>query len=186
MPAQLVWVIQSSRATCCITFYPDKFEDIIVLKNQLINSIQDAPFWNCSWMRGGGGGGRGAGLHISYKDENSHGYNRPKEDPKIYKPRGDTPLCSAKIIRNQELQLDWEMQTKPEISNFSYIVKYIQKLSFDTFFLIFLPFIKSLQVVLITMIAILIKSVKLASLGFLETKVIASKLLSFTPPAIFY
>ena len=44
--------------------------------------------------------GGGAGLHISYKDENSHGYNRPKEDPKIYKPRGDTPLCSAKIIRN--------------------------------------------------------------------------------------
>ena len=36
------------------------------------------------------------------------------------------------------------------------------------------------------MIAILIKSVKLVSLGFLETKVIASKLLSFTPPAIFY
>ena len=42
----------------------------------------------------------GGGLHISYKDENSHGYNWLKEDPKIYKPRGDTPLCSAKIIRN--------------------------------------------------------------------------------------
>ena len=50
------------------------------------------------WEEGEGGGG--AGLHISYKDEKSHGYNRPKEDPKIYKPRGDTPLCSAKIIRN--------------------------------------------------------------------------------------
>ena len=184
MPAQLLWVIQSSRATCCITFYPDKFEDIIVLKNQLINSIQDAPFWNCSWMRGGGGGA--AGYTSLTKMKTGTVITDLRKIQKIYKPRGDTPLCSAKIIRNQELQLDWEMQTKPEISNFSYIVKYIQKLSFDTFFLIFLPFIKSLQVVLITMIAILIKSVKLASLGFLETKVIASKLLSFTPPAIFY
>ena len=49
------------------------------------------------WEEEGGGGG---GLNKSYKDENSHGYNWLKEDPKIYKPRGDTPLCSAKIIRN--------------------------------------------------------------------------------------
>lgn len=78
MPAQLLWVIQSSRATCLLTFYPDKFEDIIVLKNNWFTLFRMLLSGTVhGWEEGEGGGGGGGWLHVSHKDE-----NWPKEDPK--------------------------------------------------------------------------------------------------------
>ena len=65
----------------------------------------------------------------------------------------------------------------PEIRSFRHIGKYRQKLHLDTFFLILLTFIASLQVVLIKMnaISIMFKSAKLTTRGLLKIKVPRSK-----------
>ena len=58
----------------------------------------------------------------------------------------------------------------PEIRNFHYIKKFSCRLHFNTKFLNILNFFKCLKVVLINMVAILIVSAKLATLGPVEIK----------------
>ena len=55
----------------------------------------------------------------------------------------------------------------PEISNFCYIKKYRYKLHFNSCFLIFLTFFEFLRAISINVIAILMKSRKLATIGLL-------------------
>ena len=59
----------------------------------------------------------------------------------------------------------------PEINSFCYIKKYRHRLHFNALFLILLTFFEFLKVVLINMVAILMMSVKLATLGLLKMKV---------------
>ena len=95
-----------------------------------VNLFQDGPFQGCLRKMGGGQGKKAYLPKIcqtSYKDENWHSYNLPKEDPKIHESR-DTPLSSADIIFS------------PEISKFCYIKKYKYRLHFDILFLILLTF----------------------------------------------
>lgn len=88
MPAQLLWVIQSSRATCCITFYPDKFEDIIVLKNNWFTLFRMLLSGTVNgWEEGEGGGGWGGGYTYLTKMKTDL-----RKIQKIYKPR-ETPHC---------------------------------------------------------------------------------------------
>ena len=56
----------------------------------------------------------------------------------------------------------------PEISNFCYIKKYRYRLHFNTQLLILLTFFESSRVVSINMVAILMISAKLATLGLLR------------------
>ena len=62
-----------------------------------------------------------------------------------------------------------------EISNFCYIKKHRCRLYFSTQFLILLTLLQYLKLVLINMVAILIMSAKLASLGLLEIKLFWNK-----------
>ena len=51
--------------------------------------------------------------HISYNDETWHSYALPKEDPKIYEPRGTLPeFCRHQhfISGNQQISLYQEIQ----------------------------------------------------------------------------
>ena len=59
----------------------------------------------------------------------------------------------------------------PEISISCYIKKYIQRLYFDTEFLILITLLESLKVVLINLVTILMMSSKLATLGLLKITV---------------
>ena len=58
----------------------------------------------------------------------------------------------------------------PEISNSSYIKKYRYRLHVDTLFLILLTYFEFLRIVLINMVAILMMSAKLATIGLLKLK----------------
>ena len=69
------------------------------------------------------------------------------------------PLSSADISR-----------LSPEISKFWYMEKYRYRLRFDTYFLILLTFFESLKTILINMVAILMMSAKVATLGLLKKK----------------
>ena len=62
-----------------------------------------------------------------------------------------------------------------EISKFCYIKKFIYRLHFDTKFLIILTFFESLKIVLMNMVAILMMSAKMVTLGLLKIKVIENK-----------
>ena len=68
------------------------------------------------------------------------------------------------------LEFCWHQYFSPEISNFFYIGKYIQKLHCNIFFPTLLIFIESIKVVLINMVTILMISAKLTSpdLGILK------------------
>ena len=63
----------------------------------------------------------------------------------------------------------------PETDNFGYIKKCRYRLHFNTKFLILLTFFESLKVVLINMVAILMMSAKLATLGLLKIKIFRNK-----------
>ena len=62
-----------------------------------------------------------------------------------------------------------------EISKFCYIKKYRHGLPFDTFFLILLTFLESLNIFLINMVTILMMSAKLAKRNLLKIKVFWNK-----------
>ena len=66
------------------------------------------------------------------------------------------PMCTANI--------------SPEISNFCYIKKYIYRLHFNTWLPVLLTFFEFFKVALINMVAILMMSAKLATLGLLKIK----------------
>ena len=78
----------------------------------------------------------------------------------------------------------------PEISNFCYIKKYRYRLQSDTSFIIPLTFFECLKVLLEKLIATLMMSAKLATIGLVknkhfETKVMTSLLLSLSSPTKF-
>ena len=62
-----------------------------------------------------------------------------------------------------------------EISKFHCVKNYRYRLHFDTKFLIILTFFESLKIVLMNMVAILIMSAKMVTLGLLKIKVIENK-----------
>ena len=59
----------------------------------------------------------------------------------------------------------------PDISKFCYIKKYRYRLHFDTYFLIILTLLESLNIFLINMLIILMMSVKMATPGVLKVAV---------------
>ena len=65
--------------------------------------------------------------------------------------------------------------TPPELSWHQHIKKYRYRLHFDTWFLILLTFLESLNIFLINMVIILMMSAKIATLGLLKTKIFWNK-----------
>ena len=59
----------------------------------------------------------------------------------------------------------------PEISKFCYMKKYRYRLHIDTSFVVLLTYFESLKISLMNMVAILIMSAKIATLGLLKITV---------------
>ena len=74
-------------------------------------------------------------------------------------------------LRNAHLGFCWHQHFLLEIDNFYYIKQYRYRLHFNAQFLILLTFSEPLKFVSINIIAILMTSAKLATLGYLKTKV---------------
>ena len=63
----------------------------------------------------------------------------------------------------------------PEISKFCFIKKYRYRLHIDTYFLILLTYLSLLNISLINIVAILVMSAKMATLGILKIKLFWNK-----------
>ena len=139
---------------------------LVKVKNQekqnkiTFNPIQDGLSWGCSQM---GVGKKAALLKIC------HTY------PTMMKI-GTVISYLIKIQKicescNTALEFCWHQHSSPGISKFCYIKKYRYRLQFDTWFLILLTFLESINIVLINMVTILMMSVKMANPGLLKIKV---------------
>ena len=73
------------------------------------------------------------------------------------------------------LSFDYISNFSPELSKFWYVKKCMDRLHFDTNFLIFLTFLESLKIVLIKEVTILMISAKMASPGLLKMKIFWNK-----------